>query len=137
MATVKKSMAKKAMAMKKSAPKKAAPMMGGSSPMMKKGGMMKKAKAGMTVTSETTKNPKDLAKMYGEKGDSTSAVIANKMMKGQDVSKDVKNFKGFKAAENKYSKKGYGTTPAQNKKGGVVKKAMKMGGKMSKMSKKK
>jgi len=85
---------------------------------------------------------KDSMNMYANKYDSLSAEAAKKLGTGKDASKDIKGANKARSKEKEIAKRLYGTTPS-NKKGGVTKKKMnmggmmKMGGKMSKMSKKK
>jgi hypothetical protein len=80
--------------------------------------------------------------MYANKYDSLSAEAAKKLGTGKDASKDIKGANKARSKEKEIAKRLYGTTPS-NKKGGVTKKKinmggmMKMGGKMSKTSKKK
>ena len=118
---------KKAM-VKKSA-KKAAPMM--SSPMMKAGGKVTKAKLG-TTTSESTKSPnyKDSVAIYGKQFDDYSAKAVNAMgtSKASGLRKKAAE---AREKETKFSKKAYGTSPGLPQKNGgkTVKKSMKMGGK--------
>ena len=112
--------------------------------MMKKSAP-KKAKMG-TTTSMTTKKPlsdKDSMNIYANRYDELSASGVKKMSTDKKGSaKDLKAASEARKNEKRLAKKLYGTTPS-NKKGGVTKKKMnmggmmKMGGKMSKTSKKK
>ena len=89
---------------------------------------IKKAKLG-TTTTETTKpmSAKDSMNMYANKYDSLSAEAAKKLGSKKDASKDIKGANQARAKEKAIAKRLYGTTPS-NKKGGVTKKKMKMGG---------
>lgn len=115
MATVKKAM-KKPM-MKKAAPKKMAPMQ--ASPMMKKGGKVKKYQ-----NSGKPLSAKDSMNFYANQGDSLSASAAKKLTSDKKGAlKDIKAANTARANETRLAKKLYPN--------------YKMGGKMSKMSKKK
>jgi hypothetical protein len=154
MATIKKPMAKRAMSMmkKKSAPKKAAPMMsspamGAPSPMMKKGGKMKKAQTG-TTTKKATPTYKNLPmgvaneryQVSGEyRGDAKPTSRDSARYRGGFE----QGLKGMKGGPNEGQVEKMGRWEGQNagkpkpkpkqKTGGVTKKkTMKMGGKMSK-----
>lgn len=115
MATIKKPIAKKVMSM------------------MKKNSAPKKAAAGYTTSAETTKKPlsdKDSMNIYANRYDKFSAEAVKNLgnSKGKGL---LKKADEARTNENRLAKKIYGTTPS-NKKGGVVKKSMKKGGKMSK-----
>jgi hypothetical protein len=103
---------------------------------MKIGGKIKKAQKGKTMSA------KDSMNMYANKYDSLSAEAAKKLGSGKNASKDIKGANQARAKEKGIAKRLYGTTPS-NKKGGVTKKKMnmggmmKMGGKISKSSKNK
>lgn len=144
---MKKPMAKKSMA-KKSA-KKAAPMM--ASPMMRAGGKMMKAKLG-TTSSESTKSPMQI---YKEKypdadtsalgdtrfGDEINAYGPKKVLDriaAGDKAFNAKYGNGKPAVDKAKPKVKLKPTKIKAKTGAKMKTSMmKMGGKMSKMSKKK
>jgi hypothetical protein len=92
---------------------------------MKMGGKVKKAQAGMTMKQLKMKYPSADTTAKGDvRGSEMNASAPKKVLKK------------YNDTYNAFEKK-FGNKPAKDKKGGVVKSKMKMGGKMSKMSKKK
>jgi len=101
---------------------------------MEEKGNMKKAAMGFTTTSETTKKPVGMTMKQLKMKYSDADTGAKGDVRGSEINSGApkKVLKKYNDTYNAFEKK-FGNKPAKDKKGGVVKKTMKMGGKVSKM----